>query len=375
VPEVNIVARYRVRYICGTRAGFPEPRGDSIQRPKNGKYMHRNRGHRFCVAPMMDWTDRHCRYFHRQLSNRARLYTEMITSAAILHGDRDRLLAFDPAEHPVALQLGGSNPDELARAAEIGLSFGYDELNLNCGCPSDRVQSGRFGACLMAEPELVAACIRAMRNVAGGDVPVTVKCRLGIDDQDSEADLARFVDRVASAGCGVFIVHARKAWLQGLSPKENREIPPLDYERVCRLKRAFPELTIVLNGGIGTLAEAAAHLDSLDGVMLGRAAYKSPWLLAGVDPALFAADAPVLRPQAALERMLGYAVARLKSGTRLSSVTRHMTGLLNGNPGARQFRRLLTEESVKPGAEIGVLKAAIVIAQATEERLQSRLAA
>src|SRR5271166_5028978 len=209
--------------------------------------------HRFCVAPMMEWTDRHCRYFHRQLSPHARLYTEMVTSAAILHGNRQRLLAFQEAEHPVALQLGGSNPEDLARAAEIGLSFGYDEINLNCGCPSDRVQSGRFGACLMAEPELVAECVAAMRSAVGTAIPVTVKCRIGIDDQDSETALSRFVECVASAGCDIFIVHARKAWLQGLSPKENRDVPPLDYDRVYRLKAAFPELTIVLNGGIASL--------------------------------------------------------------------------------------------------------------------------
>ena len=223
--------------------------------------MQQNQAHKFCVAPMMDWTDRHCRYFHRQLSKRARLYTEMVTSAAIAHGDRQRLLAFDPSEHPVALQLGGSDPDELARAAETGAAFGYVEINLNCGCPSDRVQSGRFGACLMAEAALVGQCVSAMQSAVGGGVPVTVKCRIGIDDQDSEADLSRFVETVASAGCGIFIVHARKAWLKGLSPKENRDVPPLDYERVYRLKAAFPELTVVINGGIATLDEALVHLE------------------------------------------------------------------------------------------------------------------
>jgi tRNA-dihydrouridine synthase A len=324
---------------------------------------------------MMDWTDRHCRYFHRQLSTRARLYTEMITSAAILHGDRQRLLGFDPAEHPVALQLGGSNPDELARAAETGLSFGYDEINLNCGCPSDRVQSGRFGACLMAEPELVAACVSAIRNAAGVSVPVTVKCRIGIDNQDDEADLTKFVDCVASAGCIVFIVHARKAWLQGLSPKENREVPPLDYHRVYRLKAAFPELTIVLNGGIGTLDEALSHLDHVDGVMLGRAAYKSPGFLAEADAILFGANEPALRPDAVLERMLVYTAAELKRGTRISSVTRHMTGLLNGKPGARRFRRLLAEESVKPGSGLEVLRAAINAARQACAHEDERLAA
>ncbi len=323
---------------------------------------------------MMEWTDRHCRYFHRQLSKRARLYTEMVTSAAIAHGDRRRLLAFDPSEHPVALQLGGSDPGELARAAEAGLSFGYDEINLNCGCPSDRVQSGRFGACLMAEPALVAACVSAMRSAVGGSVPITVKCRIGIDDQDSEADLSRFTGTVAAAGCGIFIVHARKAWLQGLSPKENREIPPLDYGRVYRLKAAFPELTIVLNGGIATLDEAAAHLDAVDGVMLGRAAYKLPALLADVDLCLFGDSGPAPAADAVLERMLAYAADELQRGTKLASITRHMTGLVNGKAGARRFRRLLTEESVKPGAGLEVLQAAIDAARQVKGREQSRLA-
>ncbi len=329
---------------------------------------------RFAIAPMMDWTDRHCRYFHRQLSKCARLYTEMITSAAILHGDRNRLLGFDRTEHPIALQLGGSDPHELARAAEAGLSFDYDELNLNCGCPSDRVQSGRFGACLMAEPVLVAECVSAMRSAAGGRVSVTVKCRIGIDDQDAEAGLSRFVEKVASAGCGVFIVHARKAWLQGLSPKENREIPPLDYERVYRLKTEFPELTIVLNGGIASLGEAFAHLGLVDGVMLGRAAYKAPGLLAGVDRALFGKAVPPPAAEAVLKGMLRYVSSELVRGTRLSSITRHMTGLLNGMPGARGFRRLLAEDSVKPGAGLEVLEAAIAAAHHAQERERSKLA-
>jgi tRNA-dihydrouridine synthase A len=323
---------------------------------------------------MMDWTDRHCRYFHRQLSRCARLYTEMVTPAAILFGDRQRLLGFHPNEHPVALQLGGSNPAELARAAEIGLSFGYDELNLNCGCPSDRVQSGRFGACLMAEPDLVSACVTAMREAAAGAVPVTVKCRIGIDDQDSEEDLARFIDRVAAAGCETFIVHGRKAWLQGLSPKENREIPPLDHDRVYRLKRSFPELTIVLNGGIATLADSAVCLQSVDGVMLGRAAYKSPGLLGDVDRLLFG-DGEKPTAYEVLRGMLVYSAGEIERGTRLSSMTRHMTGLMNGVPGARRFRRLLTEESVKPGAGLDVLRAAMEAARAAEERALTRMAA
>ena len=330
---------------------------------------------RFSVAPMMEWTDRHCRYFHRQLSKHAWLYTEMVTSAAIAHGDRQRLLGFDPAEHPVALQLGGSDPDELARAAEVGAAFGYDEINLNCGCPSDRVQSGRFGACLMAEPALVGQCVSAMQGAVGAALPVTVKCRIGIDEQDSEADLSRFVETVAGAGCRIFIVHARKAWLQGLSPKENRDVPPLDYGRVYRLKAAFPELTIVINGGIATLEEALVHLEAVDGVMLGRAAYKTPAILADVDRLLHGVDTPPLDAAAVLERMLAYAARELERGTRLSCITRHMTGLINGKPGARAFRRLLTEESVKPGAGLEVLEAAIAAARDAAARKAERLAA
>jgi len=326
------------------------------------------------MAPMMDWTDRHCRYFHRQLSKHARLYTEMVTSGAIAYGDRQRLLGFDLAEHPVALQLGGSEPDELARAAEVGVAFGYDEINLNCGCPSDRVQSGRFGACLMAEPALVAACVTAMRSAVGASVPVTVKCRIGIDDQDSEADLSRFVETVAAAGCTIFIVHARKAWLQGLSPKENRDVPPLDYGRVYRLKAAFPELTVIVNGGIATLEDAAAHLEAVDGVMLGRAAYKSPALLLDVDRVLFGETGPAPSAEAVLERMLDYAAAELARSTRLSAIARHMIGLVNGKPGARLFRRLLTEESVKPGAGLEVLQAAIAAVREVEEKAQLRIA-
>ncbi len=321
--------------------------------------MTAHRTHRFCVAPMMDWTDRHCRYFHRQLSKHARLYTEMVTSAAIVHGDRQRLLSFDPSEHPVALQLGGSNPDELAYAAETGLAFGYDEINLNCGCPSDRVQSGRFGACLMAEPQLVASCVAAIRSGVSNAVPVTVKCRIGIDDQDSDADLFRFVDAIARAGCEIVIVHARKAWLKGLSPKENREVPPLDYSRVYRLKLEFPELAIIVNGGVSTLDEALMHLEAADGVMMGRAAYKSPAILAEADYTLFGESGLAPSPDAVLERMLDYVAAELAQGTRLSSMTRHMNGLLNGRPGARRFRRLMTEESVKPGAGLEVVLAAI----------------
>jgi tRNA-dihydrouridine synthase A len=248
--------------------------------------------HKFAVAPLMDWTDRHCRFFHRILTRQALLYTEMVTAEAILHGKRELLLGFSPEEHPIALQLGGSNPAKLAEAARIGAGYGYDEINLNVGCPSDRVQEGRFGACLMAEPQLVADCVAAMR--AAVQIPVTVKCRIGIDDQDSERDFQTFIDTVADAGCTTFIVHARKAWLKGLSPKENRDIPPLDYDRVHRLKASRPDLTIVLNGGLGSLDEALQHQGALDGVMLGRAAYQTPWLLADVDQRIFGA-APNMR--------------------------------------------------------------------------------
>jgi tRNA-dihydrouridine synthase A len=296
--------------------------------------------HRFCVAPMMDWTDRHCRYFHRLLSRRALLYTEMITAEAIIHGDLARLLAFSPAEQPVALQLGGSDPKTLARAAELAAPFGYAEINLNVGCPSDRVQEGRFGACLMREPEVVADCVHAMRAAIA--IPVTVKCRIGVDDQDEEADLEHFVSTVAAAGCRTFIVHARKAWLQGLSPKENREVPPLDYGRVCRLKKNHPELCIVLNGGIQTLAEAARHLDAFGGVMMGRAAYHDPYLLAQVDGRLYGETAAPPSRRQVIERLLPYVEAHLAAGRRLHAITRHVLGLYHGEPGGRAFRRALS---------------------------------
>jgi len=313
--------------------------------------------HRFNIAPMMDWTDRHCRVFHRLLTARARLYTEMVTTGAVILGKRERLLGFDPTEHPVALQLGGSDPDDLARAAEIGAGFGYDEINLNCGCPSDRVQDGRFGACLMAEPELVARGVAAMR--AAVNVPVTVKCRIGIDDQDAEADFTRFVETVAAAGCTTFIVHARKAWLQGLSPKENRDVPPLDYHRVFRLKAAHPGLTIVLNGGIGTLEEAAAHLAHVEGVMLGRAAYQTPYLLAEVDRRLFDPSAPVPTRAGVMVGFARYAERKLAESVRLSSMTRHILGLYHAQPGGRLFRRVLAEKAVRPGAGLEVLDEAM----------------
>lgn len=306
---------------------------------------------------MMEWTDRHCRFFHRQLSGHALLYTEMVTAAAIRHGKREKLLGFDPAEHPLALQIGGSDPAELAEAARVGEAFGYDEINLNVGCPSDRVQAGRFGACLMAEPELVADCVAAMRSAVR--VPVTVKCRIGIDDQDSEADLSRFVETVANAGCSTFIVHARKAWLSGLSPRENRDIPPLDYDRVRRLKASRPDLTIILNGGIATLAEAKEQLRHLDGVMMGRAAYQNPSILLGVDHELFGAPPRNLDTAAIMARMAPYIERELARGERLSSITRHMLGLVQGVPGARGFRRHLTEAAIRPGAGLEVISEAL----------------
>jgi tRNA-dihydrouridine synthase A len=326
--------------------------------------------YRFAVAPMMDWTDRQCRVFHRLLSRRARLYTEMLTSAAIVHGDRARLLGFDRSEHPVALQLGGSDPRELAVAAKIGEDFGYDEINLNVGCPSDRVKEGRFGACLMAEPALVAACVEAMKRAV--EIPVTVKCRIGIDEQDPEIALDLLAHGVVDAGADAVIVHARKAWLQGLSPKENRDIPPLDYDRVYRLKAAMREVPIIINGGIGSIAEAKAHLAHVDGVMLGRAAYQEPWRLLEVDPEIFGEAAPHATVKAAFEAMMPYVDAELSKGTRLHAITRHFVGAYYGVPGARHFRRHLAEHGVKPGAGIKVLRDAIAL---VEERKAAAIAA
>ena len=309
---------------------------------------------------MMDWTDRHCRAFHRLMTRHALLYTEMVTAAAILHGNRARLLAHHASDNPVALQLGGCDPVALAEAAAIGEGFNYDEINLNVGCPSDRVQEGRFGACLMAEPELVAACVAAMRQRVA--IPVTVKCRIGIDAQDNEADLQRFIDTVAAAGCRTFIVHARKAWLDGLSPKQNREIPPLDYGRVYRLKASRPELTIVLNGGIEDLDAAGRHLDYVDGVMLGRAAYQTPYILTEVDWRFFDAAAAPTRA-GVLERLIPYAERHLAAGGRLNNVARHILGLYHGQPHARAFRRHLSELAVKDGAGVEVLNEALAIAE------------
>ena len=310
---------------------------------------------------MMDWSDHHCRYFWRLLTRQALLYTEMVTTGALIHGDRGRFLHFNPEEHPVALQLGGSDPGELARCARWAEEWGYDEVNLNCGCPSDRVQSGMFGACLMARPRLVADCVKAMRDAC--TIPVTVKHRIGIDDMKSYGELASFVEPVADAGCGVFIVHARKAWLQGLSPKENREIPPLNYPWVYRLKRDFPALTIVLNGGIQSLAECREHLQQVDGVMIGREAYQNPWLLAEADRELFGMDNPVESRDDVIDRLLPYVERQLARGAHLNHITRHILGLYQGVPGARKFRRHLSENAYRKDAGLEVLTEALNLVQ------------
>jgi tRNA-dihydrouridine synthase A len=328
--------------------------------------MRKRQEKSFAVAPMMDWTDRHCRRLHRGLSAHTRLYTEMLTAPAIIHGDRQRLLGFDPADHPVALQLGGSSPAALAEAARIGEDFGYDEINLNVGCPSDRVQDGRFGACLMREPELVAECIAAIGAAVG--VPATVKCRIGVDDQAPEESLFRLVDACVATGVATFVVHARKAWLQGLSPKENRELPPLDYPLVYRLKAERPGLTIVINGGIADLDAAEGHLADVDGVMLGRAAYHEPGLLGAVDRRLFASRAPDVDGFEAVRRYRPHVARELRSGTRLNVLIRPLLGLFHGAPGARAWRRKLTVDSVRPGAGLEVLDTALEDIEAAAQR-------
>jgi tRNA-dihydrouridine synthase A len=315
----------------------------------------------FSVAPMMDWTDRHCRVFHRHITRHALLYTEMLTTGAVIHGDRVRLLDFHPSEHPVALQLGGSDPRDLAAAARIGADFGYDEINLNVGCPSDRVQEGRFGACLMAEPELVAACVVAMKRAV--KIPLTVKCRIGIDDQDPEIALDALARAVVAAGADAVIVHARKAWLNGLSPKQNRDIPPLDYDRVYRLKAALPDVPIIINGGIGSVAEAKQHLAHVDGVMLGRAAYQEPWRLIDVDAEIFGEAVPRQSMKEVFAAMMPYIARELESGTRLHAITRHFVGAFHGVPGARAFRRHLADHGVRAGAGLDVLVDAIALVE------------
>lgn len=309
------------------------------------------------VAPMMDWTDRHDRFFLRLITRRALLYTEMVTTGAVLHGDRGRLLGFDASEHPVAVQLGGSEPVELAEAARIAADFGYDEVNINVGCPSDRVQSGRFGACLMREPDLVARCVEAMRNAVS--IPVTVKCRIGVDEQEPEEALPAMARAVREAGCETLIVHARKAWLEGLSPKENRDIPPLDYPLVYRLKRSMPDMEIIVNGGIATLDEAALHLAHADGAMLGRAAYQNPYILADVDARFYDDTAAPPSRHEVLEAFLPYVQRELAHGTHLHAMTRHILGLFQGQPGARAFRRHISENAPRPGAGLEVIREAM----------------
>ena len=319
---------------------------------------------------MMDWTDRQCRAFHRTLSRRARLYTEMVTTGAVLHGDRERLLGFDASEHPVAVQLGGSDPGDLAAAARIAADFGYAEINLNVGCPSDRVQEGRFGACLMREPALVGDCVAAMKAAVA--LPVTVKCRLGVDEQDIEEALDAVVEAAVAAGVDGLVVHARKAWLKGLSPRENRDVPPLDYGRVARLKAARPELPIAVNGGIADIPAAKARLAEVDGVMMGRAAYTDPALLLAVDPELFGEPAPVADAFAAIEALEPVIAAGLARGLRLHAYTRHMLGLFNGRPGARAFRRHLATAGMAPDAGLGTLREAV--ARVSRERAPAQAA-
>ncbi|MER9073353.1 tRNA dihydrouridine(20/20a) synthase DusA [Mesorhizobium sp. M0904] len=312
--------------------------------------------HKVAVAPMMDWTDRHCRFFHRQLTREALLYTEMVVADAVIHGARERLLGFNDSEHPVALQLGGADPGKLAEAARIGEAFGYDEINLNVGCPSDRVQSGTFGACLMKAPVLVADCVAAMK--AAVKIPVTVKCRIGVDEQDPEPALDALADGVFAAGADALWVHARKAWLEGLSPKENRDIPPLDYDRVYRLKARKQNKFIGINGGIQSLAEALTHLDHVDGAMLGRAAYHTPGILTGIDAAFYGSTAESFDFAALIDAMANYAARHIEQGGRLGHVTRHMVGLFHGLPGARRYRQILSTEATRPGAGPEVLKSA-----------------
>lgn len=322
---------------------------------------------RFAVAPMIDWTDRHCRYFHRLFSQNALLYTEMIVADAIIHGPRDALLGFDNAEHPIALQLGGSDPAKLAEAARVAVDYGYDEINLNVGCPSDRVQSGSFGACLMLTPEIVARCVAAMK--AAVDIPVTVKCRIGVDDQDTQQALDILADLVIAEGVSTLWVHARKAWLQGLSPKENREIPPLDYDRVYRLKQRLNDVYIGLNGGIDNINDALDHLKYVDGVMLGRAAYHNPALLGLVDKEIYGQELPQKNEAEIIDAMCEYSEKHIANGGRLSHITRHMVGMFSGGPGARRFRQILSTEATRYGADSSVLRSAY------EEVLKARGAA
>lgn len=320
---------------------------------------------KFSVAPMMDWTDRHCRYFHRLLNPNVLLYTEMVTTGALIHGDTERFLRYNQEEHPVAVQLGGSDPAALAECAELAQKHGYDEVNINCGCPSDRVQNGAFGACLMRSPDLVAQSVKAMKSVC--DIPITVKCRIGVDDQDEYADLQRFTEAVTEAGVDSLCVHARKAWLKGLSPKENRDVPPLNYERVYQLKKDFSELEITINGGIDQVDAANEHLKHVDGVMMGRAAYHNPWLLIEVDRHIFNAEPQFIDPTSALEAMYPYIQKQLDLGERLSSITRHLLGIYQGRAGTKKFKRYISENAYKADAGLDVVKIAVEQMQ-TEQR-------
>lgn len=315
--------------------------------------------HRLSVAPMMDCTDRHYRMLARQCTRHTLLYTEMVTARAVIHGDREHLIGFHADERPLALQLGGSEPEDMGRAAAYGAQFGYDEVNINVGCPSDRVQAGRFGACLMKEPERVAECVAAMR--AASAVPVTVKCRIGVDELDSFEHLTHFVSTVAAAGCERFAIHARNAWLQGLSPKQNREVPPLRYDVVARLRDCFPALTVLLNGGIQALDEAERHLQSFDGVMIGRAAYRNPYLLAEADHRIFGRPTLIRSRHEVVRRLLPYIDRQLTRGTRLSAITRHLVGLFQGQPGAKRWRRYISEHAHRPGAGTEVLERALEV--------------
>ena len=344
---------------------------DSLSRLKAMPYTARSSlNHRFCAAPMMDWSDRHCRYFWRLMSQKTLVYTEMVTTGALLHGDQARHLAFHPAEHPIALQLGGSDPRELAQCAQLAEDWGYDEVNLNCGCPSDRVQNNRIGACLMQEPERVAECVAAMR--AAARLPVTVKHRIGVDDMDTDAGLSQFVGTLYDSGCRTFIVHARKAWLQGLSPRENRNVPPLDYHRVKALKHQYPDCEIVINGGVTGLDQAESLLEDLDGVMLGREVYTNPYILAGVDQRFFGSDRPVPSRDQVLEAFMNYIGTQLVQGLSLKYMTRHILGLYQGQPGGRQFRRIISERAHRPGAGLEVLEAARDAMQASAAAVARR---
>ncbi len=329
---------------------------DSIENKLNPLPL-RNDARRFCVAPMLDWTDRHCRYFHRLLSKNAFLYTEMVTTGALLHADVGRFLDFDPLEHPVALQLGGSNPGDLAHCARLAEQWGYQEVNLNVGCPSDRVQNGMFGACLMADAQRVYDCLAAMLDCV--DIPVTIKHRIGIDEHDSYEFLHQFVEKVVTSGCSTFIVHARKAILQGLSPKENRDIPPLIYDRVYRLKQDFPQLEIIINGGIKTFSDIDQHLEHVDGVMLGREAYQNPMLLSRVDQHLYGSDAAAVDLSRVIEQLCDYCDREQAKGAQVGWITRHVLGLFQGQPGARRYRRYISENAHKPGATSAVLRDAV----------------